>query len=131
MENLYIKGQRGIYFTPTVKLDAEASICEISGESYLEDTVDFYDPIIKWLNAYNEESYKTLTFNFKLTYFNTSSSKAILNILKSLKKFKEKGGEIVINWYYPDDDYDILAEAEDFMEDSKLSFNLIPYKLEY
>ena len=48
-----------------------------------------------------------------------------------LKKFKEKGGEIIINWYYPDDDYDILAEAEDFMEDSKLNFNLIPYKLEY
>lgn len=133
MENVYIKGETGIYLTPDVKLNAETGICEITGESYLENTGDFYSPVLAWIKAYGtQEAPKPIIFNFRLTYFNTSSSKAILEILLLLKDLEDdKGISVETNWYYPDDDFDLLAEAEDFIEDSGVEFNLIPYKLDY
>ncbi len=132
MENVYIKGETGIYLTPDVKLNAQTGICEITGESYLENTGVFYAPVFEWIREYiSQESPAPVVFNFRLTYFNTSSSKAILEILLLFKKMQEAGGEVEINWYYPDDDFDLLAEAEDFIEDAGIEFNLIPYKLDY
>jgi len=131
MENLNIEGTRGIFFTPNVKLNFDTGVCEISGESYLEDTVSFYSQITNWIIKCIGEPKKKLTFNFKLTYFNTSSSRSIVEIMKELKTYKEKGGEIEINWYYPEDNHDILAEAEDIAEYLKIVINLIPYELNY
>jgi len=129
MENLYIEGSKGVYFIPTVIFDADRGYCEISGESYLEDTVRFYERLINWLKKYFEEVGKPLTFNFKLNYFNTSSSKCLVDILKLLKEYKDKGYEITINWYYDDTIEDIeeeLEEVEDFMYETGVNINLIP-----
>lgn len=127
MKNLIIEEERDIFFIPSVKFDASSGVCEISGESYLEDTVSFYKQLIKWLKDFKKEG-KPLTFNFRLTYFNTSSSKGILNIMKVLKEFQEKGGKsAVVNWYYPEDDEDNLEEAEDFIADTNLDMKLISY----
>ncbi len=132
MKNVHIKGETGIYLTPEIKLNAKTGICEIIGESYLENTVAFYAPIIRWITEYSQQEIShPLIFNFRLTYFNTSSSKAILEILLLLKSLENQGISIGINWYYPDDDFDLLAEAEDFIDDSEIEFNLIPYKLDY
>lgn len=131
MQNLCIKGSTGIYLTPDIKLNAKTGQCEITGESYLENAREFYKPVLEWLQEYVKIKPVSTIFNFRLTYFNTSSSKAILEILLCLKKLKELGGSVQINWYYPNDDFDLLAEAEDFMEDADIHLNLIPYKLDY
>ena len=47
MENLYIQGSKGVYFVPTVNFNAETGICELSGESYLEETYSRYTKSIK------------------------------------------------------------------------------------
>jgi hypothetical protein len=126
MENIDIKGFKDDFFIPTVNFNAETEICEISGESYLEETVEFYNPLIKWLEEYtNSGNYKKLTFNFKLTYYNTSSSKRIVDILLILRSFEEKGNELNVNWYYEEDDLDIVEEVEDFMKISRLHINLL------
>ncbi len=129
MENFYIEGSKGIYFIPTVNFNADTGVCELSGESYLEETIKFYTPLIQWLERYFEEVGKPLTFNFKLTYFNTSSSKCIVDILNLLKKYKDKGYDVTVNWYYDDSVEDIedeLEEVEDFMLETGLDINLIP-----
>ncbi len=129
MENLYIEGSKGVYFIPTVKFNADTGVCELSGESYLEATIKFYTPLLKWLERYFEEVKKPLTFNFKLTYFNTSSSKCIVDILKLLKSYKDKGFDITVNWYYDDSIDDVeeeLEEVEDFILETGLDINLIP-----
>ena len=129
MENLYIEGSKGIYFIPTVNFNADTGVCELSGESYLEETIKFYTPLIQWLERYFKEVKKPLTFNFKLTYFNTSSSKCIVDILNLLKQQKDQGYDITVNWYYDDSVEDIedeLEEVEDFMLETGLEINLIP-----
>ncbi len=126
LENLEIEGKSSTFFIPTVSFNAQTGYCKIEGESYLENTWEFYDKLTNWLKAYAEEK-KTVTFNFKLTYFNTSSSKGILDILFFLKEYEAEGNPVTVNWYYPEDDEDNLAEAEDFIADSELEMNLIPY----
>ncbi len=126
LENLEIEGKSSTFFIPTVSFNAQTGYCKIEGESYLENTWEFYDKLTNWLKAYAAQK-KPITFNFKLTYFNTSSSKGILDILFFLKEYEAEGNPVTVNWYYPEDDEDNLAEAEDFIADSELEMNLIPY----
>ncbi len=126
LESLTIEGKSGTFFIPSVDFDAQTGNCRLEGESYLENTWEFYDKLTNWLKKYTETK-KPITFNFKLTYFNTSSSKGILDILFLLKDFDLAGGKVTVNWYYPEDDEDNLAEAEDFIADSELEMKLISY----
>ena len=81
MENIYIEGSHTNFFVPTVEFNAETGVCVLSGESFLEDTNSFYEPLIKWLEIYCAEVKKPITLSINLSYFDTSSSKSILNLL--------------------------------------------------
>jgi len=126
IQNLEIEGQKGTFFVPHVKFDADTGYCLLEGESYLEDTWTFYDSLLQWLKSYTEDK-KPVNLDLKLTYFNTSSSKGILDILKFLKQYETNGGEVTVKWYYPEDDDDNYEEAEDFREDTGLDLEIIAY----
>ncbi|GAA0890498.1 DUF1987 domain-containing protein [Fulvivirga kasyanovii] len=131
MRNLFIEGSRDTYFTPQVELNAKTGICSITGESYLEEPFEFYEKISAWFSEFFNEDDKNLQLDLKLTYFNTSSSRAILEMLRVLKDHKDEGKDVTVNWYYPDpDDEEILMEGEDFMEESGLEINMIEYEME-
>ena len=120
MEDLKIKGEKNIFFIPTVHFSAETGICELGGESYLENTFEFYATLLKWLEDYIIQINQPLTFNFSLNYFNTSSSRSILDILNILKMYEEQGGRVTVNWHFQEWDEDLKQEIEDFSLDSKL-----------
>jgi hypothetical protein len=122
MKILKIEKKKG---TPEVILDNESSIFEIKGESYPENSAAFYNPIIKWISEYCKDISIKLTFNINLTYFNTSSSKALLDIFDILEDFHNNNGEITINWYYFKDDESTKENGEEFAEDLTLPFNII------
>ena len=126
MQNLEIKGSHGDYDIPTVFFNAETGGCELKGESYLEKTAEFYDRLLAWLDDYITKVNQPITFNFKLTYFNTSSSKRILYILLKLKEYADNGGQVTTNWYYDEDDTDMEEDVEDFRIISNLEINAIP-----
>ncbi len=113
MENIVFKGYKDIFYFPDINFNADKAFCEISGESFLENSVEFYTPYIEWIREFLSKN-ENLTINFKLTYFNTSSSKRILDILKLLKNYINLGRNIEINWYFKNDDDDIKMEVEDF-----------------
>ncbi len=123
MENLYININPELVYYPIVNFDYQTGVCEISGESYMEETYKFYEPIITWLQNYMAEK-KPLVLHIKLTYFNTSSSRFILEILYILKKYKSEGGSAEINWYYKSDDPDILTEINDFMDEAGVDIHV-------
>lgn len=122
MKDIHIKAVRGIYIAPAVDFDSEIGECTIEGESFLEETSSFYAPLLDWLHEYLEKN-KKMVFNIKLTYFNTSTSKWILNILNALKHYKEKGAEIVVNWFYYEDDIDMEEEIDDYVIDVGIPIN--------
>jgi hypothetical protein len=126
ISNLEIEGEKGTFFTPHVSFNAETGVCLLEGESYLEDTWEFYERLQQWLKSFIQEN-RPIVFNFKLTYFNTSSSKGILDLLKTLKNYENKGGSVKVTWFYPEDDEDNLEEAEDFKEDTGLNIQFVAY----
>jgi len=126
MEDIIISGSRNIYFIPTVQFSVETGICEIGGESFLEDTEEFFRPLILWLEDRIALKYP-IKFIFKLSYFNTSSSKSILDILILLKKFKDNGGKVTIVWHYDSEDIDLEETLEDFIITTGVEIELLPY----
>ena len=124
MENLEIIAKPGSHFKPSVKVDAGTGICEIGGESYLEETSQFYKPIYDWLVEYTKTK-KSLNFNFSLSYVNTSSSKHILFILRLLKKYGDEGNDVQTNWYIEEGDMDTKEDVEDYMIITGLKIKII------
>ena len=127
MENLEIEGSHRNFFIPSVKFNAQTGICELSGESFLEDTVEFYKPVINWIDDYIEIVKSPIAFIIKLSYFNTSTSRSILDILNILKDYEEEGGEVVINWHFDENDIDMEEDIDDYIIDTGLDINKIPF----
>lgn len=124
METIKIQGTED---TPKIILDAENEIMEISGRSLPEDVSAFYEPVLNWLNEYAEKPNKKTIFNFKLTYFNTASSKLLLDILMKLEEMHENGNDILIRWHYPEDDEDMEEAGEEYADIVDVPFEQVGY----
>jgi len=124
METIKIQGTED---TPKIILDAENEIMEISGRSLPEDVSSFYEPVINWLNEYAEKPNKKTVLNFKLTYFNTASSKLLLDILMKLEELHEKGHDVLIRWHYPEDDEDMEEAGEEYADIVDVPFEQVAY----
>lgn len=98
--------------TPYVHLDVDNEIMEIHGRSMPEDAVGFYQPIIDWFKAYAESAKQGAVLKVTLEYFNTSSSKNLLEIFKAVK---DAGNGNKIDWHYDWEDEDMQEAGEDFI----------------
>ena len=110
--------------SPEVIMDYDNGLLEIIGESYPENSLGFYKPVYDWLNKCIHDKIQ-LKVNFKLNYFNTSSSKCVIDILDSLDKYFVNAGKVEINWYYEEDDDDMKETGEEFSSDLKVPFQLV------
>ncbi len=124
MKSLIIEAVPDSPYYPIVDFDIETGVCELSGESYMEEAYKFYQPLINWLKEYTQTGNKALEFNVRLTYFNTSSSRLILDMLDVIKRFQDSGGQAKVNWFYEKDDPDVKDEVEDFEMETGLKINL-------
>ncbi len=100
--------------TPYIRLDPDKGQIEIKGRSIPENSVEFYRQVISWLSEYAQGDSKPTNVRFQLEYFNTSSSKCILDIFKKLEAMYRKGWEVSISWCYDEDDEDMLESGEDY-----------------
>lgn len=112
--------------TPSVNFDPEIGVLTISGESYPENSADFYAPVFSWLNKYVEAK-SSFVFHFKMVYFNTSSSKAILDIIDLLENYYQKNGPVELIWHYEEDDEDIMESGMEFTENLKMPSKIVSY----
>ena len=122
MESIAIEGTPK---TPTVNFDAATGIIEVKGRSIPENSIEFYRPLVEWLEEYSNEPQKLTTVNIPLEYFNTSSSKCILDVFKKLEAIKKARHDVVINWYYEEDDEDMLEAGEDYESIIRIPFKMI------
>ena len=112
------------YRTPSIDLKATGHIL-IQGKSIPEISLEFYQPIIKWVEDYTQFPSSKTIMDAKLEYFNTSSTKCIILILRSLENIKKQGYEVIVNWYYLDGDDDIFELGKDYADILKIDFNFI------
>jgi hypothetical protein len=113
--------------TPDVILDPVNKYYEISGRSLPEDVVVFYQPVIKWLDEFAKSPIADFALSFKLEYFNTASSKLILDILLKLEEIYQNGTQMKVIWNYLSTDSDMKEAGEEYSEIVGLPFELKAY----
>ena len=122
METLAIEGTPK---TPTIKFDPTSATLEIKGRSIPENSIEFYKPLVDWLEKYAMKPNGKTNVNIQLEYFNTSSSKCILDVFKKLEGIHKGGNEVIINWHYEVDDEDMLEAGEDYQAIINVPFKMV------
>ncbi len=122
MENIEIKGSAK---QPDVLFNGKTGELEIKGRSIPENSYQFYEPLLNWLDKYATTPCPNTILYFRLDYFNTSSSMYILGILKKLEKIFLAGNKTEVKWFYPSDDEDMLQTGEDLKQIVKVPIEMI------
>jgi hypothetical protein len=122
MDSIQIEGTPK---TPTIEFDAATGVVSIKGRSIPENSVEFYKPMVDWLDEYASQAKEKTEVNIQLEYFNTSSSKCILDVFKKLEVIKKGGNDVVINWFYEEDGEDMLEAGEDYQSIISIPFEMI------
>ena len=113
--------------SPEVILDQEGNFFEISGKSLPEDVVQFYQPVLDWLDEYRKNPKPFTRFDFKLSYFNTASSKMILDIMMILEEMKEEGKGVLVKWISLASDEDMQEAGREYQEMVDIPFEHATY----
>lgn len=119
MENINLEGTPK---TPTVDFNSASGELLIKGRSIPENSIEFYKPLIDWIENYSSASKPNTVLNVQLEYFNTSSSKCLLDVFKRLERISNP---VAINWYYEEDDEDMLEAGEDYDAIIDIPFKMI------
>jgi hypothetical protein len=123
MDTLLIEGSAK---TPTIKFDSNSGLVEIKGRSIPENSIEFYKPLIDWLEKYAIKPQANTTVNIQLEYFNTSSSKCILDVFKKLENINKSGNStVIINWHFEEDDEDMSEAGEDYKAIINVPFKMV------
>jgi len=113
---------------PEVILDQEKEVFQITGMSLPEDVNTFYEPVLNWMKVYSRNPNPSTIFNFRFTYFNTATSKIILDILTILEELVEAGHSVVVRWHFTEGDEDMLEAGEEFSEMVDVPVELITFR---
>ena len=110
--------------SPAVYFDPDNGQLTMSGESYPENTFEFYAPIVNWLKTFIAETELAITLNLELAYLNTGSVKCLMDIFDLLEDAFQEGREISVIWRYHKKNSRALETAEEFSEDLTLPFQI-------
>ena len=112
MENMFIPARER---SPEVAFRFTEHHLAVRGEAYPEDAPAFFGPILKALTAYCESIQgQALLVEFQLAYFNTSSAKALMNMIHVLEIAASKGTQVSMRWLVQENDDVIREFGEDF-----------------
>lgn len=122
MENIILEGTGR---TPAIIFDAAKGTLEISGRSIPENSLAFYKPLFDWIDDYVQSPRKETNIDFNLEYFNTSSSKCILDMLRKLERLAEDGHKANVKWFFDEGDEDMEESGNDFKSLINLDIELV------
>jgi len=96
-------------YSPHVMFEPNGSL-SLKGRSLMLDAVSFYQPLIEWASLINSIA---VNFAVELDYFNTSSSRKLLELMKVID-----GNSIVqefnVIWNFENNDADTLEKGQLF-----------------
>lgn len=121
MKNLVIASTKK---TPEIIFKTNGDLM-ISGNSLPTNIDIFYQPIICWIEELIATSPKKISIAFDLEHVNTSSTRMILQILRTLNGFKKGKGNLSIIWSYDNEDKDMLEQGETLQQIINRPFQFI------
>ena len=106
--------------SPGIEFDFKKNTYLIKGESYPEDVVAFYGPLMEKFEAHlSGLKGASIGFRVELVYFNSSTAKVLMRLFESLEAAAVKGNQVVLTWVYEEGDDNIKELAEEFAEELK------------
>jgi hypothetical protein len=116
-------------FTPEVKFYSSEGQLWITGSSVPEDAREFYQPLLLWIDKYLlADPPPVVTIHIGLEFFNTLTSRLMLEFLKRAEKRSGDNVQVLIKWYYEENDEDIMEAGENYAYIVRLPFEMIPFK---
>ena len=100
--------------TPKISFHPREGHFEISGKSLPENSYDFFQPLLDYVEAYAEAPQEATKLVFKLQYFNTNSTSQFLRMIKKFEKIHAAGKNVEVHWFYDEEDEDMKEAGEDF-----------------
>lgn len=101
--------------TPSVRFDPENGTLEIIGCSIHENADRFYRPVLSAVESFTRMPGPRTTVRLHLTYFNSSSAKYILDLLRSLDDLHASGAsKVKLEWLYDAEDLDMEEAGNDY-----------------
>jgi hypothetical protein len=124
MDDFFVKRT---FNTPEVELRPSEGLLKIEGRSIPEDPGEYFDVILHKLEDYYQNPQKVTRIDIKLEYINSGSSKYMLELLRIVKRYYDKGFECLINWFYEEDDESILELGQHYKNTIAIPFKLIDF----
>jgi hypothetical protein len=114
---------------PYVSLNEKTGEMIIKGRSTSTSAEVLFEEIIENVKKYLETNFKSMEINIDLEFFNTPTSKKLLDLLKSIKRSSNTNGfEILIKWYFEKDDEDMFDSGKDYEYILEVPFEFIEKK---
>jgi hypothetical protein len=103
------------YITPEVILDPKGAI-KLTGRLIPENAIDFFKPIEKWIKEYFENPAEITSIDISLEYLNSAGIRYLLGLIHKITHIylKKNNKKLIINWYYDDEDEDMLEKGRLF-----------------
>ena len=125
MEPLILYGAKD---TPSVYFDQAANIFEITGISLRANVLDFYNPVLEWLDNYVKNPNEDTVLTIRLEYLNTSSAKVINILFHKLEQIIKAGKKVRVHWYYSPNEPEMKEMGEDYSVGCKVPFDIKPFE---
>lgn len=115
--------------TPAVDFAFDRHQLSLQGEAYPEDAAAFFGPLLNAVDQYLQPLHDTsVRVDVQLVYFNSSATKALMNLFDRLERAAAAGNRIEVNWHFRQSDTMMREFGEDFAEDAEaITFNLRPH----
>jgi hypothetical protein len=128
MDDLILsKTRNGYEVFPEIILDARTGICTISGDSYVQNSKSFYKPVLEWVDRFISIPGKSLHLICKLKSFNTGTSRVLFELLQKLNFYKQKGGDVKVEWFVDEQNDTIADDIVDVISEFEISLKLRSY----
>ncbi len=121
LDALKIEGTRS---SPTVEGDPAAGLLRLAGDSYPENTFEFYAPLMDWLRAAIEQRDGPLRLEIELSYLNTGSIKSMMDMLDLLEEAHGEARQVAVVWRCDPEDERAIELAEELLEDLTLPYEI-------
>lgn len=107
--------------TPSIDFNPATGALSICGESFPENAGSFYAPILDWIKEFmSQEIRPAVTLACDILYFNSSTSKLLMNLFDALESHVREGKDVSVQWICHQNNETAIECGEEFKEDLEL-----------
>jgi hypothetical protein len=126
MESLHIIESRT---TPEIQFDLDQGKYLIRGRSIPSDANSFFSPLERWVDDFAQTAPEGVyQVDVRLEHLNTGSVRSLLTIFFKLTRLDDSGRKVQVNWYYEEDDEDMMDKGEELSLILERPFSYISFR---